>query len=99
MIGSGELCTEAGLGSPDYITRQLLPSVDALEDDDVPFVQKTRSDTQGRAQDARKQDLETWKGALVIVARLAPTTPKVKDCAYLHICAEADQPDADADML
>jgi hypothetical protein len=34
IIGSGQLCADAGLGSPDYITRTLLPSVEALADDD-----------------------------------------------------------------
>ena len=43
MIGSPALCTEAGVDS-DYITRRLLPSVDALEDDDVPFQRQERSD-------------------------------------------------------
>jgi hypothetical protein len=43
-MGSGELCANAGLGSPDFITRTLLPSVEALKDDDVPFVQKERCD-------------------------------------------------------
>lgn len=40
MLGSATLCTEAGLGSSDYITRRLLPSVEALGDDDVPFERK-----------------------------------------------------------
>ena len=44
FIGSGTVCAEAGFGSPDYITRRLLPSVDELEDDDVPFERQERSD-------------------------------------------------------
>jgi hypothetical protein len=43
IIGSGQLCADAGLGSPDYITRTLLPSVEALADDDEPFVRKEHS--------------------------------------------------------
>ena len=33
MQGAAALCKDAGLGSPDYITRTLLPSVEALNDD------------------------------------------------------------------
>ena len=44
MVGSGALCAEHGLGSPEYITRYLLPSVEALGDDNVPFERKERSD-------------------------------------------------------
>ena len=40
MVGSAALCAEHGLGSPDYITRCLLPSVEALGDEDVPFERK-----------------------------------------------------------
>jgi len=43
MLGAPALCTEAGLGSPDYITHYLLPAVEKLEDDDVPFERKEQS--------------------------------------------------------
>ena len=43
LLGAPALCTEAGLGSPDYITHYLLPAVEKLEDDDVPFERKEHS--------------------------------------------------------
>ena len=43
-IGAGALCAEAGLGSPDYVTHYLLPGVEALEDDAIPFERAERSD-------------------------------------------------------
>ena len=43
MIGASQLCAEAGIQSPDYITRYLLPSVEALEDDATPFERKQYS--------------------------------------------------------
>jgi hypothetical protein len=42
MKGSPTLCAEAGVDS-DYITRHLLPSVEALDDEDVPFARKEQS--------------------------------------------------------
>ena len=38
-VGTGEVCAEAGVSS-DYVTRCLLPHVDALEEGDVPFERK-----------------------------------------------------------
>ena len=42
-VGAAALCAEAGVGR-DYVTRCLLPSVEALGDEDVPFARKERCD-------------------------------------------------------
>ena len=82
-VGTGALCAETGV-CPDYLSRCLLPSVEALADDDVPFERKEQTNKgvpvklTPRKDEAMKEKALEWGcgsgGARPCVAQSASTS-------------------------